>query len=113
MEDIVQDMALYDFLTGNSPRTYRRYIQVAMFLLQRPMIRKITEKMDGEEMKARMRGISHFDDRSLFSSRTEEGSLPVRAASKYVRNPVKHRLFHAPSPYKSRSGHFRELHGFY
>lgn len=38
MADIVENMVLSDFLTGNSPQPYRRQTRAAIWLLQRPFI---------------------------------------------------------------------------
>lgn len=85
MVDIVEDMGLYDILTGNMLLTYQRYIRFAKLLLQRTMILNEIVDIDGVNNGNRTLGISHLD-KTLNLSWTEDGLLLVHAALEYVRN---------------------------
>lgn len=57
MVDIVKDMVLSFFITGNGSQTFQRYIQVAKFFIQRPDILNMTEDIDGKMMRSRILGM--------------------------------------------------------
>lgn len=113
MVDIVEDMVLFDFLSGNSSLTYYCYTRLAKFLFQHPNILNIIENIDGEEMGSRTLSTLHLHDETFFSSRSGERTFLVRDASQYVQNQTKHHLFYAPSFYKSEKGLLREFHVLY
>lgn len=46
-----------------------------------------------QKTRARMSGITHLDDGTIFSSSTEEGTLLVCASSAYFHNPISYHLF--------------------
>lgn len=79
MVNIFEEMVLSDFQTGNSAQACEEYIWVTKVLHQFPDILNIIEDVDGEETGARMLGISHADDGTLFTSCIEEEPLLVRA----------------------------------
>lgn len=64
----LEDMISSEFLSGSSPQTYRHYIKMAKFLLQRPNILNFIEVMNGEEVSSRTVKISLLDESTLFSS---------------------------------------------
>lgn len=113
MVDIAEHIDSSDILFGNNLQTYHRYILVVKMRFQRPDIFCIIENMDEEETGSRTLGISRLEDGTLVSSRTEKRPLLVRAASQYVPNPMKHKLFHTPFFYKSGGDLLRELHDLY
>lgn len=110
MVDILEDMVLSDFLYGNRPQTYQRYIRMAKNLLQCPNILSFIENIDGKKLGSRTLDISLLEDGTLFSSWREEEPYLVRTASENVRKSMEHNPVHAPSFYKSRKNLLRELH---
>lgn len=67
MVDILDDMDLFNFLTGNSCQTCLRYIRVAKFFFQRNDMFNIIENIGEKETGVRAPGIPHIDNRILFS----------------------------------------------
>lgn len=110
MNNIVEDMFSFNFLSGNSIQTYQHHIRVAKSFLQRSNIVNIIENIGAEETGSRTLSISHLNDGSLFSSSTEEGLLLSRVASQYVRNQTKHNPFYAPCLYKIEMGLLSKFH---
>lgn len=86
MVDIVRDMVSSNFLSGSSPLTNQRSIQLAKFLPECSNIFNNIKDVDWEKFGAMMLGISYRDDENVFSSWTENGPLLVRATSQYARN---------------------------
>lgn len=111
MADVVDGMVSCDSLMDNGFQTYQHFIRVVKILLQRSIIFNIIEYIGEKEKESRKLGITHLDDELLFSSRTEEVSLLVYAASDFAWNHMKQHPFHALSFYNSKSSLLRELHG--
>lgn len=96
MMDIVENMVTSVIPIGSSLQTYQHYIPAVKFLHWKLIIQNIVEDADKKVTIAKLLNISQRYDETLFSSWTVEGPLLVHATNKYVQNPVKYRLFHAP-----------------
>lgn len=68
MGNIVMDMFLADFLTGNGPLVYQCNIMVRKTFNKRLNIFNNIEDNEGEESGSRALGISHLYDGTQFSS---------------------------------------------
>lgn len=111
MMDIVEDIHLYDFPAGHNFQTYQRTIRMSKCNYQCAKILNIIKNIKENVRRAMMLGISHLDDRSLFSSLKDELIL-THTRWKYVKNPTKHHLFHAPSFYESKGSLLRSYLAF-
>lgn len=88
-----------NFLTDDSPHTFLQNIRIGKFLFQCPNMPNSVKVINGQETGSKTLDLSFLDDRTLFSSMTENEPLLTRATSEYGLNPVKQKPFYASSFY--------------